>query len=137
MHEPHEPPLMTATAVARLLGVDPSTIYRMAGDGRLPALRVGRQWRFAAEQVRAALAAGVPPHAGPMPAHDGADDADAPSPLGDDPEAIAELLEVAAVRLDHLDAEGRARALRTLPRLTDALSRLVAAAAPSAEPPPP
>lgn len=60
MQQPHEPPLLTADVVARLLDVDPSTVYRMASDGRLPALKVGRQWRFAAEQLQAVLRDGVP-----------------------------------------------------------------------------
>lgn len=60
MQQPHSAPLLTADAVARLLGVDASTVYRMAGDGRLPALKVGRQWRFPAEDLASALRAGVP-----------------------------------------------------------------------------
>ena len=35
-----------AEAVQDLLAVDRSTVYRMASDGRLPAVKVGRQWRF-------------------------------------------------------------------------------------------
>lgn len=31
-----------------MLGVDKSTVYRMAADGRLAAVKVGRQWRFPA-----------------------------------------------------------------------------------------
>jgi excisionase family DNA binding protein len=38
-----------------LIGVDRSTIYRMAEDGRLPAVKVGRQWRFPADRVAAQL----------------------------------------------------------------------------------
>jgi excisionase family DNA binding protein len=38
--------LLTAAQVGALLDVDASTIYRMAGDGRLRGVRVGRQWRF-------------------------------------------------------------------------------------------
>ncbi len=34
-----------------LLGVDRSTVYRMAEDGRLPAIKVGRQWRFPADLI--------------------------------------------------------------------------------------
>ncbi|MFN2322611.1 MAG: helix-turn-helix domain-containing protein [Trueperaceae bacterium] len=136
MHEPHEPPLMTAAAVGRLLGVDTSTVYRMASDGRLPALRVGRQWRFAAEQVREALADGVPAHAGRAPMNGGEDDSTAASILGADLEAVADLLEAAADRLQHLDAAGHAHVQRALPRLADALSRLATGTAPSAEPPP-
>jgi len=34
-----------------LLQVDRSTIYRMAEAGRLPAIKVGKQWRFPGDQV--------------------------------------------------------------------------------------
>lgn len=47
--------LLTAHQVQDLLGVDASTVYRMAGDGRLPAVRVGRQWRFRPDQIDALL----------------------------------------------------------------------------------
>ncbi|MFZ0325392.1 MAG: helix-turn-helix domain-containing protein [Actinomycetes bacterium] len=43
--------LLTADAVAQLFHVDASTVYRMAGDGRLPAVKVGRQWRFPADRI--------------------------------------------------------------------------------------
>ncbi|NNF54004.1 MAG: helix-turn-helix domain-containing protein [Acidimicrobiales bacterium] len=45
------PTLLTSKAVQQLLNVDRSTIYRMAEDGRLPAIKVGRQWRFHAEAI--------------------------------------------------------------------------------------
>jgi excisionase family DNA binding protein len=38
--------LLTTQDVQRLMKVDRSTVYRMAEDGRLPAVKVGRQWRF-------------------------------------------------------------------------------------------
>lgn len=38
--------LLNARQVTDLLGVDTSTVYRMAADGRLPAVKVGKQWRF-------------------------------------------------------------------------------------------
>ncbi len=47
--------LLTAQQVQDLLDVDASTVYRMAGDGRLPAVRIGRQWRFPAEEINALL----------------------------------------------------------------------------------
>ncbi len=50
--------LLTTQQVQGLLGVDASTIYRMAGDGRLPAVRVGRQWRFPADGIDALLQPG-------------------------------------------------------------------------------
>ena len=58
-----QPPrtVLDAGAVARRLGVDPATVYRMAADGRLPGVRVGRQWRFAEADVEHALRHGVPP----------------------------------------------------------------------------
>lgn len=43
--------MLSAAEVERLLGVDASTVYRMAADGRLPGIRVGRQWRFSAEAI--------------------------------------------------------------------------------------
>jgi excisionase family DNA binding protein len=47
--------LLTAQQVQDLLDVDASTVYRMASDGRLPAVRIGRQWRFPAEEINALL----------------------------------------------------------------------------------
>ncbi len=43
--------LLNADEVGRRLGIDVSTVYRMAGDGRLHAIKVGRQWRFPAETI--------------------------------------------------------------------------------------
>ena len=56
------PNLLTAQQVQQMLEVDRSTIYRMAEDGRLPAIKVGRQWRFPAESIAELLTrrAGVP-----------------------------------------------------------------------------
>lgn len=45
--------LLTATQVESILHVDRSTVYRMAESGRLPALRVGKQWRFPADEILA------------------------------------------------------------------------------------
>jgi excisionase family DNA binding protein len=44
---------LTAQEMQELISVDRSTVYRMAEDGRLPAVKVGRQWRFPADQVAA------------------------------------------------------------------------------------
>ena len=43
--------LLTTHQVQDLLKVDRSTIYRMVEAGRLPAIRVGKQWRFDSEQL--------------------------------------------------------------------------------------
>jgi excisionase family DNA binding protein len=44
--------LLTASELQSLFDLDRSTIYRMAGDGRLPAVKIGRQWRFPADAIR-------------------------------------------------------------------------------------
>jgi len=38
--------LLTVAQVANYLNVNEFTIYRMVADGRLPAFKVGNQWRF-------------------------------------------------------------------------------------------
>jgi excisionase family DNA binding protein len=43
--------MLTAKDVQELLQVDRSTVYRMAEAGRLPAIKVGKQWRFPAAQI--------------------------------------------------------------------------------------
>ncbi|HYN55567.1 MAG TPA: helix-turn-helix domain-containing protein [Motilibacterales bacterium] len=57
-------PLLTALEVQELLHIDRSTVYRMAEDGRLPAIRVGRSWRFPADRIEALLDT---PAADPVP----------------------------------------------------------------------
>lgn len=42
---------LTAKDLQDLIRVDKSTIYRMAEAGRLPAVKVGRQWRFPEHEV--------------------------------------------------------------------------------------
>ena len=49
------PDLLTAAAVSDRLGIDRSTVYRMAADGRLPAVKVGTQWRFPPGALEASL----------------------------------------------------------------------------------
>jgi excisionase family DNA binding protein len=43
--------LLTTKQVQTLLRVDRTTIYRMVEGGHLPAMRVGKQWRFARADV--------------------------------------------------------------------------------------
>jgi excisionase family DNA binding protein len=45
------PEMLTAKDIQEMLQVDRSTIYRMAESGRLPAIKVGKQWRFPRNQV--------------------------------------------------------------------------------------
>jgi excisionase family DNA binding protein len=56
--------LLTAREVQDRLQVDATTIYRMAADGRLPAVKVGRQWRFPADGVDDLLAGAHSPRTG-------------------------------------------------------------------------
>ncbi|MGZ5384254.1 MAG: PocR ligand-binding domain-containing protein [Acidimicrobiia bacterium] len=43
--------MLTTRELQQLLHVDRSTIYRMAESGQLPAMKVGRQWRFPADRI--------------------------------------------------------------------------------------
>ena len=43
--------LLTTRKMQELLQLDRSTIYRMAESGQLPAIKVGKQWRFPASEV--------------------------------------------------------------------------------------
>lgn len=43
--------MLTAKDIQGLLQVDRSTIYRMAEAGQLPAIKVGKQWRFPSDRV--------------------------------------------------------------------------------------
>ncbi len=44
-------PLLTAKELQAMLQVDRSTIYRMAESQNIPAIKVGKQWRFPADRV--------------------------------------------------------------------------------------
>lgn len=43
---PEEKQYLTVLEVARRFGVNSSTVYRLAKQGKLPAVKVGSQWRF-------------------------------------------------------------------------------------------
>jgi len=45
------PDLLTTQQVQAILRVDRTTIYRMVEDGRLPGIRVGKQWRFQRTEI--------------------------------------------------------------------------------------
>lgn len=96
--------LLTAQQVQALFGVDRSTVYRMAEDGRLPALKIGRQWRFRPEQIERLLAA--------SPSRDLLNDApSAHAPLSALPASATAVVEVAAdllgVMMVAADMQGR------------------------------
>ncbi|MCB9101570.1 MAG: PocR ligand-binding domain-containing protein [Anaerolineales bacterium] len=81
--------MLTAKDMQHLLHVDRSTIYRMAEAGRLPAIKVGKQWRFPSDQVDQWLnGQTTPAEPAPLPAVD-------PAPTGD----LAGLLPLDCVQL--------------------------------------
>ena len=48
-------PLLTTEQVARYLRVDKFTVYRLVSRKKIPAFRVGNQWRFKQEMIEAWL----------------------------------------------------------------------------------
>ncbi len=56
---------LTTRDLQELIRVDKSTIYRMAEDGRIPAVKIGRQWRFPEAAVHEML--GRMPQSEPAP----------------------------------------------------------------------
>jgi excisionase family DNA binding protein len=44
--------LLTVKEVAAMLRVSAQTLYKMLEQGRIPALRVGNQWRFERQKVQ-------------------------------------------------------------------------------------
>ena len=49
------PPLLTTVQVARYLKVDKFTVYRLVSQKKIPAFRVGNQWRFKRSMIDAWL----------------------------------------------------------------------------------
>ena len=60
--------MLTTKDVQALINVDRSTIYRMAEAGQLPAVKIGRQWRFPADEIERWLSGGTTPPPAPTPA---------------------------------------------------------------------
>jgi len=42
---------LTVEEVAKRFGVNATTVYRLVQQGRLPAFKVGNQWRFGEERL--------------------------------------------------------------------------------------
>ncbi len=42
---------LTVEEVARRFGINVTTVYRLASRGRLPAFKVGNQWRFSEDRL--------------------------------------------------------------------------------------
>ena len=46
-----EQPYLTVDEVAKRFGVNTTTIYRLVQRGKLPAFKVGNQWRFSKSRL--------------------------------------------------------------------------------------
>jgi excisionase family DNA binding protein len=55
--------ILTLAQVARLLRLHTSTVYRMVSRGEIPAMKVGRVWRFSKEALDRWLNHGLRPEA--------------------------------------------------------------------------
>jgi excisionase family DNA binding protein len=42
---------LTVEEVARRFGVNVTTVYRLAQQGKLPAFKIGNQWRFSEHRL--------------------------------------------------------------------------------------
>jgi excisionase family DNA binding protein len=48
---PQFEPLLSDTQAGELLGLHPKTVQRLARNGELPAVRIGRYWRYRASAL--------------------------------------------------------------------------------------
>ncbi len=48
---PQFEPLLDEIQVGEMLGLHPKTVQRLAREGSLPAIRLGRYWRFRASSL--------------------------------------------------------------------------------------
>jgi len=54
------PQIMTTKEIAKYLKLHEITICKYAADGRIPAIRIGRVWRFDKEAIDKWIAEGTP-----------------------------------------------------------------------------
>jgi len=47
----YKPSIMTLPELAKYIRVHKSTVYRMLKDNRIPAIKVGNQWRFKKDRI--------------------------------------------------------------------------------------
>ena len=52
----HSPDVMTLYEVAKYLKLHRMTVYKLVREGKIPALKVGGQWRFSRLRLEAWLA---------------------------------------------------------------------------------
>jgi excisionase family DNA binding protein len=88
--------LLTTKQVQTMLRVDRTTIYRMVEAGQLPAVRVGKQWRFASADVEGWLKNG---RYGALPSVPAAVETPVGATRLPAPESLAEILPLACVQI--------------------------------------
>ena len=49
--EETRPTIMTLDEVAKYLRIHKSTVYRMTKEGKIPAIKIGNQWRFKKNKI--------------------------------------------------------------------------------------
>ena len=47
----NEKTYLSVEEVAKKFGINPTTVYRLAQRGALPAFKIGNQWRFSPEML--------------------------------------------------------------------------------------
>jgi excisionase family DNA binding protein len=47
---------LSVEEVAKQFGVNPTTVYRLAQQGKIPSFKVGGQWRFSLEMLESWVA---------------------------------------------------------------------------------
>ncbi|OGP85078.1 MAG: hypothetical protein A2Y95_08785 [Deltaproteobacteria bacterium RBG_13_65_10] len=47
--------LLNVREIARYLKVNEQTVYRLAREGKIPATKIGRQWRFSLNEIQGLL----------------------------------------------------------------------------------
>jgi excisionase family DNA binding protein len=52
-------PLLNVRKVAKLFGVNHSTLLRMARSGHLPGVKIGRLWRFRVSELNSWITSGM------------------------------------------------------------------------------
>lgn len=50
---------MTVEEVAEYLRIRPTTVYEWAKSGKIPAVKMGRLWRFESEEIEAWVKTGI------------------------------------------------------------------------------
>ncbi len=115
--------LLTTGQVQGLLRVDRTTIYRMVEDGRLPAIRVGKQWRFEKDEIEHWLQDQASPTAAVLAANYAS--SQVPAALSGGPPASPNLSEILPLTCVQLMQDAFAEMLGVMVVITDMLGQAI------------